>query len=69
LTQCIQIAVQDGELCLKLPVVGDVCVDIPDFIPDGTVVEACMVLSFPACVTLTVKALGQTVVNQEFGIC
>jgi len=69
LKECIQIVVQHGEICLKLPYVGDVCVDIPDFIPDGTLVEACVELSFPACAKLTVKALGQTVVNQEFGIC
>src|SRR5262249_61572304 len=56
LKECVQLAVQHGEICLKLPVIGDVCVDIPDFIPDGTVVEACAELGFPACVKLTVKA-------------
>jgi len=69
LKECVQVTVQNGELCLKLPVVGNVCVDIPEAIPNGTVAEACAELDWPACVHLTVKALGQTVVDEKFGAC
>lgn len=69
LKECVQVVVQNGELCLKLPVVGDVCVDIPDEIPDGTAAEACAELGFPACVHLTVKVAGKTVVDKKFGAC
>jgi hypothetical protein len=70
LQQCIQVAVENGQLCLRLPAgVGDVCVDIPEIIPNGTLAEACVSLGFPACVKLTVRALGQKVVDEEFGSC
>ena len=69
LSQCVNVAVENGKLCLRLPIgIGNVCVDIPDVIPNGTVAEACIELGFPACVKLTVKALGQTF-TWNFGSC
>jgi hypothetical protein len=32
----------DHQACLNLPVVGNVCIPVPDFIPAGSVAQACI---------------------------
>lgn len=69
LKECIELTVENGELCLEIPFYGNICIDIPDIIPDGTVAKACVEFTLPACIRVTVEALGKIVVDEKFGIC
>lgn len=70
----ISVSIRDGKACLNLPVVGAVCIPVPDFVPNGTAVSAqacvCTRLGFIPCgVSVTLRALGQTIVSESFGCC
>ena len=69
LSKCVSVVVRDNEICLEIPFIGDLCVELPIPVPDGEVAEACVELKFPACVRITVTVLGRTVVDEEFGVC
>lgn len=71
---CIGIIVKDGKVCLHIPVVDkDVCIPIPIHIPDGTVAEACLTICYklglPSGVCVEVRALGNKVAGQCWGLC
>jgi hypothetical protein len=70
---CISVTVNNGKVCLNVPVVGSVCIPVPKFIQDGTAASACidvctkMGVPTGACVSVTV--LGEQIENQCFGWC
>jgi hypothetical protein len=70
---CVTLTVNNGKVCLNVPVVGSVCIPVPSFIPSGTAVSACIdvctkwYVPTGACVTVT--ALGQQVARECFGAC
>lgn len=71
---CIEVTVEDGKICLKLPIVNrDICIPIPDFIPNGTVAKACLKIcttfGIPTGACVTITALDRTIANQCFGKC
>ena len=68
LKECVSLTVDDGEICLEIPFVGNICIPLPS-VPDGTIAEACIEFSFPACVKITVTVLGNVVFEEKFGIC
>lgn len=71
--QCISVTVEDGKICLNLPIVGKHCLPIPSIIPNGTAAEAC--LSFctkfgiPVGVRVTVSVAGNVIITKSFGAC
>lgn len=72
--ECIQVTVENGKVCLKLPVLGNtVCLPIPSFIPNGTAAEACLSICFtgpfPTGVTVTISVLGKVIITKSFGKC
>jgi hypothetical protein len=72
--QCISIKVVNHRVCLSLPLgIGNVCLPIPNFVPSGTAVQACLgictTFGFPTGVRITVTALGHVVVKKTFGRC
>ena len=69
LKECVSLEVSNGELCLRVPIIGDLCIDVPGSIQNGTIAEACVEFAFPACFKITVTALEQTIFQDEFGIC
>lgn len=70
---CVTVTVNNGRVCLSIPVVGSVCIPVPSFLPNGTAVSACIDVCTPyfvptgACVTL--RAFGQQVARECFGAC
>lgn len=71
---CISVAVEDHKICINLPLgLGDVCIPIPSFIPDGTLAEACLhictTFGIPTGVKVTISVAGKTIVSKSFGKC
>jgi hypothetical protein len=70
---CVTVTVNNGKVCLNVPVVGSVCIPVPSFIPSGTAVSACIdvctkwYVPTGACVSVT--AFGQQVARECFGAC
>ena len=71
--QCISVTVENGKVCLSLPVVGKECLPIPSTIPNGTAAEACLSIctayGIPTGVEVTIAIAGRTIVRQAFGHC
>jgi hypothetical protein len=71
--QCISVTVQGGKICLKLPLVGKVCLPIPKFVPNGKVVEVCLGIcttwKIPTGVKVTVSFGGKVILTKSFGRC
>ncbi|CUH78612.1 hypothetical protein [Tropicibacter naphthalenivorans] len=72
--QCIKVTVEDGKVCLNLPLgIGKVCLPIPAKFPAGTVAQACLSIcttwGIPTGVRVSVEIAGITVVSQSFGKC
>ncbi|MDB5591511.1 hypothetical protein [Enterovirga sp.] len=70
--QCISVTVQNGQVCLNLPLgLGSVCLPIPIPVPNGTAAQACLDIctkfGFPCGVEVTVSVAGQRVVSKHFG--
>lgn len=68
---CISATVSGGQVCVSLPIVGNVCLPIPLPLPDGTSVQACFSICFtvfiPTGVELTVSYNGNVIIQQSFG--
>jgi hypothetical protein len=68
---CIGVISQDNQVCLQLPVVGNLCVPVD--LPDGSVAEACVVVcthwGIPTGICLTIRALGNNIFRQCYGWC
>lgn len=71
--QCISVAVQNGKICLNLPLVGKVCLPIPKFVPNGKAVEVCFGVcttwKVPTGVKVTVSLAGKVILTKSFGKC
>ena len=70
LDTCISVTVEDGEACFEIPVIGkDLCIPVPDWVPNGTAVSACVSVSIvPPKACLKVTALGIVIYEQCFGV-
>jgi hypothetical protein len=71
--QCIQVKIDHGRICLKIPIVGNICLPIPKIIKDGTLAEVCLHLCFwgpiPRGVKVTVSVGGKVILTKTFGSC
>ncbi len=38
---CVSVTVQNGKACLDLPIVGKQCIDVPSWVPNFSIIEAC----------------------------
>ncbi|KQT61519.1 hypothetical protein ASG52_01120 [Methylobacterium sp. Leaf456] len=70
--QCISVTVQNGQVCLNLPLgIGSVCLPVPSWIPNGTAAQACIDIctkwGIPCGVEVTVSVAGQRIVQKNFG--
>lgn len=68
---CIGLVSKGNQVCLELPIVGNLCVPID--LPDGTAAEACVDVcthfGFPTGFCVKVRALGNDIFSQCFGWC
>jgi hypothetical protein len=72
--QCISVKVVNHKICLSLPLgIGNICLPVPNFVPSGTAVQACLgictTFGFPTGVSVTLSALGHVIVKKSFGKC
>ena len=73
LAECITATVNDGKLCIQLPLgIGQVCLPIP--VPyNGKVASACLsictIWGIPTGVRVTVSVAGVTILTKTFGKC
>ena len=70
--QCISVTVQNGQVCLNLPLgLGSVCLPIPAIFPNGTAAQACLDIctkwGIPCGVEVTVSIAGHVIVSKGFG--
>lgn len=69
--QCISVTVQNGQVCLNLPIVGSYCFSVPTWVPNGTAVQACLDIctkwGIPCGVEVTVSLAGQRILSKGFG--
>jgi hypothetical protein len=70
--QCISVTVQNGQVCLNLPLgLGSVCLPIPAIFPNGTAAQACLDIctkwGIPCGVEVTVSIAGHVIVTKHFG--
>lgn len=70
---CVSITVENGKVCVELPLnIGKFCFPVPN-IPDGTVGQACIDicthLGIPTGVKLTVTLLGRVIFQKSFLWC
>lgn len=77
LAECISVTVQNGEICLNLPLgLGRQCIDVPDWIPNGEAARACLSIKYrrvlgvriPTGVKVCVYVADQEVTCVEFGL-
>jgi tetrahydromethanopterin S-methyltransferase subunit H len=70
--ECIGVVAQNGRVCLKIPIVGTVCIPVNFGLPNGTAAEACVSVKtkwgFPVGVCVEVRAAGITIVKQCWGL-
>ncbi len=70
---CSQVTIENGKACLKLPVVGDVCVNVPSWVPNGTLAEACIDVckkfGIPCGAKAVIRVAGQDVASASYGCC
>ncbi|WP_137132232.1 hypothetical protein [Rhizobium sp. FY34] len=69
---CVSVTVQNGQVCVDIPIFGKYCVSIPVPLPPGTAAQACVSscgswIPTGACVTVT--ALGHQIAHQCVGSC
>lgn len=70
---CYGATVRDGRACVDLGNAGSICADVPDSIPDGTAVQACVEkcyeYGFICGLDLTIDYLGTRVASAKTGCC
>ena len=73
LDACVSVTVNNGQVCLNVPIFGSVCIPIPLPLPSGTAAQACIDVctkfGIPCGVKVTVSVLGQVVASKSFGCC
>jgi hypothetical protein len=68
--ECISVTVNNGQICLNLPIVGSKCLPVPPWVPNGTAAQACIAICtkwIPCGVELTVSVAGQVIIQKNFG--
>lgn len=70
--ECISVTVHNSQVCLNLPFqIGEVCLPIPAWVPNGTVAQACLDVctkwGIPCGAEVRVSVAGQIVVEKSFG--
>jgi hypothetical protein len=68
---CIAVVSQGSQVCLRVPIFGDLC--IPVDLPDGTAAEACVDIrtiwpGIPVGACLTIRVLNNTIFRQCIGL-
>ena len=66
LKQCASVEVKDNEICLEIPFIPDLCVELPIPVPDGELAEVCVELKLPNCLRVVATVLGNRIVDDEF---
>lgn len=66
LKQCASVEVKDNEICLEIPFIPDLCVELPIPVPDGELAEVCVELKLPNCLRVIVTVLNNQIVDDEF---
>lgn len=70
---CIDVVTtQNHQICIKVPIFGNKCINVPSWIPAGAKLSACVSLCgkfIPTGVKITVSFNGQVIVTKVFGKC
>lgn len=68
---CITVTVNNGQVCLNIPIYGSVCLPVPSWVPNGTAASACVSIctkwGIPCGVQVTVSVGGQPIIQKGFG--
>lgn len=69
---CASVSVQNGQVCVNIPILGTKCIPIPLPLPSGTAAQACVSTCgswIPTGACITVTALGKQVAHECIGSC
>lgn len=68
---CVSVTVQNGQVCVDIPIFGKHCISLPISLPSGTAAQACVSSCgfFPTGACVTVTALGHQVARECVGSC
>ena len=70
--QCIGVVAKNGRVCLKIPLVGSICIPVSFGLPNGSVAEACVSVKtkwgFPVGVCVSIRVAGAEIVKQCWGL-
>jgi hypothetical protein len=74
---CVTVGTAGGRVCLRLPVVGNVCLPLPIPVPSGTLARACVSVctkgfgpfKAPTGACLAVSVAGRQIARKCFGLC
>jgi hypothetical protein len=70
---CVSVTIKNGKACLNVPVVGNVCVSVPSWVPNGDLAQACVDIcktwGIPTGACVKVDVAGQQVAKECFGKC
>ena len=73
LSECISVSINNDQVCLNIPIYGQVCITLPIGLPSGTLAQACLNVcthfGIPTGVTVSIAVAGQTIVTKTFGYC
>jgi hypothetical protein len=73
LDDCVAVTIEDGEACLEIDYAGEVCVSVPEWVPNGTVAEACVKVckkwGVPVGARLKIIVAGVSVACDSWGDC
>ncbi len=68
---CIGIRTANNRVCLRLPVVGNVCLRLPIPVPSGTLAQGCISVcktwGVPTGACLSVRVAGRQIARKCFG--
>ena len=72
LSECIEVVVENHQVCLEIPLFGNICIPVPGFVPEGEVgsacLEICTTFGIPTGVKVTLQIL-KFKVSKSFGKC
>jgi hypothetical protein len=70
---CVTVTVENGRICVDLPLVGQYCLPVPSWIPSGAELQACVSIcttwGIPTGVKLTVSFNGSVIFTKTFLKC
>ena len=77
LAECIEASIENGKVCVGLPLgLGKQCVDVPDWVPSGSIARACVSIKYktifgvkvPIGVELCIYVADQEVACVSYGL-